>query len=52
MKIMTAQFVYEITCPRCRNSWTATKEETFDLDIISCPGCGSCNLNIVKKLEV
>ena len=51
MKIMTAQFVYEITCPRCQYTWSATKEETFDLDIVSCSQCGSCELEITKKLE-
>ena len=52
MNFATIHFVYEITCPRCFYYWSATKEETFDLDVVSCPKCCSSDLNIVKRLEV
>ena len=36
----------------CQNCWSASRQEVVDLDILTCPGCGSCNLNIKKYFEV
>jgi ferredoxin len=52
LKTLTNYFQYLISCPKCQNCWSASRQEVIDLDTVTCQGCGSCNLNIKKYYEV